>query len=84
MDEKPHPLFCVCDKCCCRIAMEHRKADEACGRDWDTGGCQCGACRLTRRNLADIHASFARITNLENELRRVRAVKNIGRDEGTP
>jgi hypothetical protein len=43
------PLFCACSRCSQRIAMEHRAADERCGRDWDAGGCQCGACREARK-----------------------------------
>jgi len=40
--------------------MEHRAADERCGRDWDKDGCQCGACRETRKVFAEIDAAFAR------------------------
>jgi hypothetical protein len=69
------PMFCVCAKCSARIANEHRKADEACGRDWDTGGCQCGACRMYRATIAEIHRGFARIEALQRQLSNVRALK---------
>lgn len=78
-----HPQFCVCDKCSSRIAMEHLEADARCGRDWDKDGCNCGACRLTRKNLDEIEAGFARIEALEAKWRAVRAVKSIEADPNT-
>lgn len=63
-----HPMFCVCSKCSQRIAMEHFDADARCGRDWRTGGCQCGACKEMRRVFADIDAAFARVTAAEKAL----------------
>ncbi len=31
------------------VAAEHAAADARCGRDWLTGGCTCGACRIVRK-----------------------------------
>jgi len=71
------PMFCVCDKCSGRVAAEHRAGDERFGRDWRNGdGCGCAACRLTRKNLDDIDASFSRIAALEADLARIRALKD--------
>ncbi len=70
------PMFCTCEKCSSRIASEHRAGDERFGRDWRKGdGCGCGACRAERIKLDDIDASFARITELEQRLASVRAIK---------
>lgn len=74
--ERTCPQFCVCSKCSQRIAMEHRAADERCGRDWDTGGCQCGACCETRQVFADIDAAFARVTAAEKALASYRAKRD--------
>jgi hypothetical protein len=30
------------------VAAQHAAADAACGRDWITGGCTCGACVVVR------------------------------------
>lgn len=39
------PLFCQCDYCTAKIAVEHEDGDSIGLREWS---CQCGACKRTR------------------------------------
>lgn len=73
-----HPLFCVCDLCSSKVASAHWAADEACGRDWRTGGCQCGPCRSLRAWFDDIDARFARIAALQDKLAEWRRTQQKG------
>jgi len=78
-----HPMFCVCDICSCRVAMEHCAGDERLGRDWRKGeGCGCAACKLARKNLDDIDASFARIRSLEALRGLIRNLDAPGNERG--
>lgn len=66
------PMFCVCNFCTSLKASSHADADRDCGRAWS---CQCGACRITRKEpkvmaLFEVHQAFGRIERLE----RLRAV----------
>lgn len=71
---KACPMFCVCQKCSQRTAGEHREGDERLGRDWRGGhGCGCPACRDLRAVLDEIDAGFARVTEAEKALARVRS-----------
>jgi hypothetical protein len=70
-------VFCICDKCESKVAAQHRAADEACGRDWDTGGCQCATCVRYRGVLADVHAGFERLRQLDRRLASMRAIRRL-------
>jgi hypothetical protein len=66
------PMFCQCDACSLKVAVEHGVADAKCGREWT---CQCGACKRARiRSDAGIDVNFARLEYLEEQRRRIRAV----------
>jgi hypothetical protein len=45
-----HTMFCICDLCALRTAIEHYRANVRVGRPND--GCACGACRRTKHLAA--------------------------------
>ncbi len=70
------PLGCACDACTRKAAIEHIEGDHRCGRDWS---CQCGACRITRKEFPtiEIDIRFARIESLEGRRDAIKKIKAL-------
>jgi hypothetical protein len=84
MKHPKHPIIQTGPLWFLDAAHAHAEGDAACGRSWDTNGCQCSACVFARREgisanglhqLKAVDEGFKRLDALQRHYATVRAVK---------